>query len=124
MKRSWIPQAIVCLMLLWALVPSNPYEYYIVLRLVCCAAFAYLAVQAFHREKQAWVWVLGITAVVYNPIFRVHLTRGIWSVVNVATIGIAVWSAFALNAGSDGKKVTKDESNDDEKGGERCGRKS
>jgi len=123
-KRSWIPQAIVCLMLLWALVPSNPYEYYIVLRLVCCAAFAYLAVQAFHREKQAWVWVLGITAVVYNPIFRVHLTRGIWSVVNVATIGIAVWSAFALNAGSDGKKVTKDESNDDEKGGERCGRKS
>jgi hypothetical protein len=111
-------------MLLWALVPSNPYEYYIVLRLVCCAAFAYLAVQAFHREKQAWVWVLGITAVVYNPIFRVHLTRGIWSVVNVATIGIAVWSAFALNAGSDGKKVTKDESNDDEKGGERCGRKS
>ena len=117
MKRSWIPQAIVCLMLLWALVPSNPYEYYIVLRLVCCAAFAYLAVQAFHREKQAWVWVLGITAVVYNPIFRVHLTRGIWSVINVATIGIAVWSVFALRTKGGGKQVTKDESNDNGKGG-------
>ena len=123
MKRLWIPQAIVCLMLLWALVPSNPYGYYIVLRWVCCVAFAYLAVQAFRQHKKTWVWVLGITAAVYNPIFRVHLTRGIWSVVNVATIGVAVWSVFAHNVGADGKKVTKDETNEDEKGGTRCGRK-
>ena len=104
-------------MLLWALVPSNPYEYYIVLRLACCAAFAYLAVQAFRREKKAWVWVLGITAAVYNPIIRVHLTRGIWSVVNVATIGIAVWSMFALRTKAGDEQVTKDESDDNGKGG-------
>ncbi len=117
MKRLWIPQAIVCLVLLWALVPDNPYGYYILLRWVCCAAFAYLAVQAFRREKKTWVWVLGITAAVYNPIFRVHLTRGIWSVVNVATIGIAVWSVFALRTKAGGKQVTKDESNGNGKGG-------
>ena len=96
MKRVWILQAIVSLMLLWALVPSNPYEYYIVLRLVCCVAFVYLAVQAFRQHKKTWVWVLGITAAVYNPIFRVHLTRGIWSVVNVVTMVIALASIFRL----------------------------
>jgi len=96
MKRIWIPQLIASLMLLWALNPDNPYGYYILLRWVCCGVFAYLALKAFGQEQQGWVWVLGITAAVYNPIIRVHLTREIWSVVNVITIGIAVASVFAI----------------------------
>lgn len=96
MKRIWIPQAIVTPMLPWALNPDNPYGYYILLRWVCCAAFAFLALQALARDKQGWVWVLGITAVVYNPLFRIHLTRAIWSIVNVITIGIAWGSVFIL----------------------------
>ena len=83
-------------MLLWALNPENPYAYYVLLRWVCCAAFAYLAFQALAQGKRDWVWVLGTTAALYNPIIRVHLTRGIWSVVNVITIGIAVASIFTL----------------------------
>jgi hypothetical protein len=83
-------------MLLWALHPDNPYGYYILLRWVCCGVFAYLAFKAFAQEQQGWAWVLGITAGVYNPIIRVHLTREIWSVVNIITIGIAVASVFAI----------------------------
>jgi FtsH-binding integral membrane protein len=96
LKRIWIPQVVASALLLWALKPDNPYGYYILLRWVCCAAFAYLAIQALAHEKQGWVWVLGVTAVVYNPIIRVHLTRGIWSVINVATIVVAVASIFVL----------------------------
>jgi hypothetical protein len=84
-------------MLLWALNPSNPYGYYILLRWVCCAVFGYLALQASAYKKQDWVWVLGVTAAVYNPIIPVHLTREIWSVVNIVTIGIAVVSIFAVS---------------------------
>ena len=98
MRRIWVPQLITSLMLLWALNPANPYGYYILLRWVCCAVFAYLALQALAQEKQRWVWVLGITAAVCNPIMRVHMTRGIWSVINVITIGIAVASILALKA--------------------------
>jgi len=83
-------------MLLWALNPDNPYGYYILLRWVSCGVFAFLASKALGAEQQGWVWMLGITAAVYNPIFRVHLTREIWSVVNVSTIAIAVASVFAL----------------------------
>ena len=85
-------------MLLWALNPENPYGYYILLRCVCCAAFAFLAIQALAQENQPWAWVLGVIAVVYNPIFRIHLTREIWSVVNIATIIVAVASIFILKA--------------------------
>ena len=95
-KRIWQPQAVVSVMLLWALYPGNPYGYYTLLRFVCCGIFAYLAVQSLALEKQGWSWVLGITAVVYNPIIPIHLTREIWSVVNIVTIGIAVMTIFTL----------------------------
>jgi len=46
MKRIWVPQIIASVLLVWALNPENPYGYYILLRWVCCVAFAYLAYQA------------------------------------------------------------------------------
>ena len=98
MKKIWIPQAIVILMLLWALNPMNPYGYYIFHRWVCCAVFVYLAIQAWNIKKQGWVWILGVTAAIYNPILRIHSTREMWSVVNLVTIGLAVASIFVLKS--------------------------
>ena len=98
MKRIWIPQAIFTPFILWAFYPDNPYGYYILLRWICCAIFAYLALQSFAQEKQGWVWILGITAIIYNPFIRIHLTREIWSVINLITIGIAWASASVLKA--------------------------
>jgi hypothetical protein len=109
MKRIWIPQVIVSIMLLWALNPGNPYGYYILLRWVCCGVFAFLTLQALAHEIYGWTWVLGITALVYNPFFRVHLTREIWSVVNVVTIVIAVVSIFRLPRQDDSKSKGKEE---------------
>jgi len=83
--------------LLWALNPDNPYGYYILLRCVCCGIFAFLTIRASeNKEKQGWAWILVITAVVYNPVIRIHLTREIWSIINVITIGIAVASIFGI----------------------------
>ena len=96
MKRIWIPQAIAGVMLLWALNPENPYGYYIVLRWVCCAAFTYLALKALAQGKEGWVWVLGVMAVIYNPIIRIHLTREIWSLINITSIIVATASVFII----------------------------
>ena len=83
-------------MLLLALNPDYPYGYYMFLRWVCCAAFVYLAIHASTRKKQGWVRILGVTPAIYNPILPVHGTREMWTVVNVATIGMAVASLFTL----------------------------
>ena len=99
MKRVWVPQLVAVFMLLWALNSENPYSYYILLRWVCCPIFAYLAFRGHEFGQRDWVWVMGVTAAVYNPILRVHLTREIWSVVNVVTIGIALASVFAFGPG-------------------------
>lgn len=90
------PQLCVVLLLVWALNPSNPYGYYILLRWVCCAVFAYLAVKADKYKKEDWVWIFGIMAAIYNPIFRIPLGREVWGVVNVATIVVTVVSIFRV----------------------------
>ncbi len=89
MKRLWIPQSIAIVMLLLAFNPKNPYGYYILLRWVCCVVFAYLTYLAFEQKKQNLVWVFGFIAIIYNPVIRIHLTRDIWSIINIITIIIA-----------------------------------
>jgi hypothetical protein len=97
-KRIWIPQAISIPLLVWALVPVNPYGYYILLRIICCTCFAYLAISAFRRKEEGFGWVLGATALVYNPILPVHLNRELWSLINIATIAICMIALAKLKA--------------------------
>ena len=86
-------------LLLWALNPTNPYGYYVILRYICSAAFAYLTLQA---KRNAWAWAFGVVAIIYNPFFRVHLDRNIWSIVNLVTVGLAIGSIFLLKISTEG----------------------
>jgi hypothetical protein len=95
-KHPPIAQIVGVAMLAWALVPANPYGYYILLRIVLCGIFVFLAVKAHEQKQVGWVCVLTIAAVVYNPIFRVHLNRVIWTVVNLVTIVLLIATVFAL----------------------------
>ncbi|MCG9127655.1 hypothetical protein JT359_08665 [Candidatus Poribacteria bacterium] len=103
MKRIWIPQAIIIPLLLLALNPDNPYGYYVFLRWVCCAVFIFLAIHALSNGKIGWVWMLGVTGLIYNPIIIVPGTREMWTILNLITIILAIISIFILKS---------DESND------------
>jgi Family of unknown function (DUF6804) len=92
----WLPQAVASVLLLWALYPDNPYSYYTLLRWVVCGIFAFLAVKARDHDAGGWVWALGITAALYNPVVPVGLGREVWSLVNVATAGLALASLFVF----------------------------
>ena len=70
-----------------ALLPL-PYAYYMLLRLGMCGVFAYLAYTASQSNEQGLAWVLGITAVIYNPFAPLHLGREVWTVINLVTIGL------------------------------------
>jgi hypothetical protein len=103
MRRIWIPQLTASAMLLWALNPGNPYGYYVLLRWICCVLFVFLATQAFVRNKYGWVWTFGILTGIYNPIFRVHLNRETWSIINVLTMLVALASIYALRTKDEAK---------------------
>jgi hypothetical protein len=57
-----------------------PYGYFTLLRLVVCIAALWLAYLDYQREDEVglWVLVLGVGAILFNPVVPVHLTRDIW----------------------------------------------
>jgi hypothetical protein len=89
---AWL---VAAAMLVYAVIEKHPYSYYMLLRWICCAVFAYSAVIAFEMNRVAWTWIFGVFAGLYNPIFRVHLDRRTWIGVNWVTIG-AIVVAVAL----------------------------
>lgn len=94
MKRDWLPQLIASGMLFWALTPGNPYGYYVLLRWVCCAVFAFVAVKAHTRKQYGWTWTLGVAAAIFNPIVPLHLDRELWMIVDLLAILIVLKSMF------------------------------
>lgn len=89
-----IPHAIAGVLLLVALSPDNEIGYYRVMRWIVCAAFAYMAVTSYSRKQSSWVWIWGVAVGIYNPIVPVEASRGVWFVVNLASICLIVFDAI------------------------------
>ena len=94
-KNLTIPIVIIIGMMLWALYPNNPYGYYVLLRWVSCPTLAYFAFVSHESKQDSWVWFFGISVLVFNPLIPLHLTREIWSVLNLVVIGAL--AAFAVS---------------------------
>ena len=68
--------------------------------------FAYLAVESYRRKLDGWVWVLGVTALIYKPIIPVHLNKGLWTVINVASIELAIAGTWAIRQSGKRSAIT------------------
>lgn len=76
----WIVPAVMSLI---ALAPL-PYWYYMLLRVIVCAACSYLAAaEADVGHKSGWFYGLIAAALLFNPFVPVHLTRELWAVLNI-----------------------------------------
>lgn len=85
-----------------ALIPTMPYGYYQVMRWIVCALCIWLALSAYRSGHEGWAWAWGIVAGIYNPIFRVHATRDLWSIVNAVTIAVVVWYGVKTRGNGNG----------------------
>ena len=85
-------------MLLLAL-SRYPYSYYILLLWVVCGTSAYGAFKSAEFGKSGWAWVLGIIALLFNPIIPVHLSREIWAPIDIMAALIFVVSIFTIRRG-------------------------
>lgn len=94
-KFSIIARGIAAILLFLAL-GDQSYGYYKLLRWVTCGAAAYSAFIAVSVEKKFWVWVFGITALIFNPIIPFHLDRETWSIIDIASGVLFLVSIFTV----------------------------
>ncbi len=95
---TWKPQLVVSAALLLALNPDNPYGYYLLLRVVCFAVFAYVGVKALQQDKSKWALAAAMLAILYNPFLRIHLSRDAWTLINLGTVVFALTTIPALRS--------------------------
>jgi len=97
MKGKIITSVIAILLLLAAILLDFPYDYYVILRWVICGVAIYQAYTAYLTNKQNWMWIMGGVAFVFNPILKLYLSRGGWSIIDLITIGLFGASIFYLD---------------------------
>ena len=97
MKNNSIFTIIAGVMLLLA-IPSGiwPYAYYQILRWVVMVAGLVCAYQAHKENKTAWVWIMGIIAMVFNPIAPIYLNKGTWSIIDIVA-AVLMFSYISIN---------------------------
>lgn len=73
---------ILAAMLLLCLAPM-PYGYFMLVRFVMMAAFGFMAYRYFVIKKSIAAWVFVLLAVLFQPIYKIVLGRGIWNALDV-----------------------------------------
>jgi hypothetical protein len=93
---SRIPWQLLCACTLAVVVGlfKLPYAYYTILRTILCVAAAYGFSLAWQTRSDKWLWVYGVAAVLYNPIFPVRLgNKELWIALNILTV-VVFWAHF------------------------------
>jgi len=87
MKQSFSlkPPIIISIVMLLLAVFPFPYGYYMFLRLVVCLTSGFLAWFCYKAKKITWLWVMGFTALFFNPIIPLHFGRELWLMVDIST---------------------------------------
>lgn len=96
-KFKNIASVISVVMLLLTILPIWPYGYYILLRWVVTASAIFLVWIAYNLKKTVWLFLMGLTALLFNPIAPIHLDRETWIIIDLIIAILFLVSIFKVN---------------------------
>lgn len=82
-KSLKIFSIISAIMLLLAIPPIWPYGYFQILRWVVAGVAGFNVYIAYQLNRKNWLWIMVTMVIVFNPIAPIHLTKEVWSVLDV-----------------------------------------
>ena len=53
-----------------------------------------MAFTAYKQEKEPWAWSFGFAAILFNPLFPIHLSRNIWYFLDIIAGLFVIVSIF------------------------------
>jgi len=99
----YIPLIISVFFLCIPFITHVEYGYYQLLRFVVCGASAYSAYTFFRIGLKPILWMLVVIAIIFNPLFPLHLKRESWHAIDIVTIVIQL-IFFSIGIMHKGKK--------------------
>jgi hypothetical protein len=69
---------------------NMPYGYYLLVRLISCIGFGYLAFMAHESKKEKEMIAFVILALLFQPFYKISLGRTLWNIVDT-TVAIALF---------------------------------
>lgn len=98
-KYKQIASIVAILMLLLA-IPSGlwPYGYYQILRWIVAGVALFITYIAYHLEKQTWIWIMVIIAILFNPIAPIYLPKETWVLIDLITATIFLISVIKIKS--------------------------
>jgi hypothetical protein len=90
--------SIVAILMLLLAIPSGlwPYGYYQILRWIISGTALFIAYIAYHLARQAWIWIMAIIAILFNPIASIYLSKETWVSIDLITSIIFLISIFKI----------------------------
>lgn len=95
-KYKNIVSIISIVILLLAIPPIWPYGYYILLRWVVTASAIFLVWVSYNLKKTFWLFLMGIIALLFNPIAPIHLNKETWVIIDLIVATIFLVSIFKI----------------------------
>ena len=86
---------IIISLLLFVAVMELPYGYYTFMRIIVCSSASFMCFKQFKNEKKnTWFWIWAVIAILFNPIFSIHLDKEIWMAIDAITGLIFAYAAY------------------------------
>lgn len=92
-----VPAVIAAIMLCVAIFPL-PYGYYQWLRWIICGISIFIALQSFSWGKIWPLWFFIPIAILFNPLFPIHLSKEVWQPIDVGCALLFALSVLLLKA--------------------------
>lgn len=90
------PATVLTIALLLLAIFDLPYGYYVFLRWEVSLASAFLAYLMYDFKKTFWTVIFCATAILFNPIVPIYLSKDVWQVLDLVVATIFGFSFFTF----------------------------
>lgn len=70
------------------------YGYYVLLRWVVTGTALFVLWAAYELKETKWIWIMGLIALLFNPIAPIYLDKNTWVIIDFIVAGIFLISIF------------------------------
>ena len=92
MRERLIKLLAACLLII--AIAEMPDGYYTFLKFAVCGGAAYLVYVNFKSEREGWLLVFGLIALMWNPLVPLQFKREIWVVLDIAAAVVFIVSSL------------------------------